>query len=328
MADLSALKQRRNGYRLNARKAKTSAENLLLSDIAADYDELEKLLDKLIMYSETIDGLNQKIFRTPDQAAKDKEMKEQEDLENQLPELITDLKSLGKRIQRKVQADKEKETLSQLEEARNNLERQKFEREEARAEKEEADRQTQLSYERRKLEFEKERIELEKSEIERRKRKEESKKSNLKLTKLTFEKFDGDVMQWRSFYDSFVKAIGDNDEYSEVDKLNYLQNQVTNSAKALISPLELTATNFPVAVKMLKDRFGGDEAAISAHHKALLSIPPATNNTAKLRSTYDAIQNHMLSLEALGEDSEQPIYVSMICDKLQHELMLQLELRN
>ena len=46
--------------------------------------------------------------------------------------------------------------------------------------------------------------------------------AKLRLPKLSLPRFNGDLMKWPTFWDSYESAIHNNDELTEVDKFNYL----------------------------------------------------------------------------------------------------------
>ena len=46
--------------------------------------------------------------------------------------------------------------------------------------------------------------------------------SRVKLPKLSFKKFGGDITSWSTFWDSFHSAVHSNEDLSNVDKFNYL----------------------------------------------------------------------------------------------------------
>ena len=55
---------------------------------------------------------------------------------------------------------------------------------------------------------------------------------------------------------------------------------------------------------------------------------PANNTTYSLRFFLDKIQRHLRSLEVLGQDINQDVFVSMVKAKLPHDVLLQLEIMN
>ena len=97
-------------------------------------------------------------------------------------------------------------------------------------------------------------------------------------------------MRWQEFWDSFEASIHKNPNLQPVDKFNYLRAELEGDASAVISGLELTNSNYEVAVNLLQERFGRDELMMDAHYSALLDLPVSLNVTVKLRATYDMIE--------------------------------------
>ena len=61
-----------------------------------------------------------------------------------------------------------------------------------------------------------------------------------------------------------------------VDKFNYLKIQLRGEAKDVISGLDITRSNYDVAVKMLTERYGKKYLMIDAHYSQLRDIQPST----------------------------------------------------
>ena len=85
-----------------------------------------------------------------------------------------------------------------------------------------------------------------------------------------------------------------------------------------------TAITYEVVVDVLKKRFGNVQLIIDAHYQSLSHLPPATNQSWKLRQCYNTIECHLRSLEALGENIEHRHFVALITEKLPQKVMYQL----
>ena len=59
----------------------------------------------------------------------------------------------------------------------------------------------------------------------------------------------------------------------------------------------------------------------------LMDMPAAVNKVLSLRATYDNIEKHLRSLNALGEDTNQRQIISMIRSKLPKVVLARLEER-
>ena len=109
----------------------------------------------------------------------------------------------------------------------------------------------------------------------------------IKLPKLELLKFSGNVLKWQEFWDSFEASIHKNPYFQPVDKFNYLKAELEGDAKAVISGLELTNSNYKVAVNLPHERIGREEIIMDAHYSKLMDLPVSSSTTAKrLRSIF------------------------------------------
>ncbi len=240
-------------------------------------------------------------------------------------------------LEKRLKTQREEDKQSQKEEASKNLhheeenkrlqlEQEKLDLEKERWNEENQERQRLAEAEKGRLCVEQLRLEVEQREIKRRKEKEKASNSQMKLQKFDHPTFYGSILKWREFWDAFEAAVRKNKDMSEVDNLNFLKNKMTGKAEILVRGYALTRENYPLVIKLLEERFGGKQACVAAHHQELMNIPASTNNTTRLRTTFDHMESHLRSLEALGESQEQPIFVSMIQNKLPSDVLLQLEM--
>ena len=79
-----------------------------------------------------------------------------------------------------------------------------------------------------------------------------------------------------------------------------------------------------VVVGVLKQRFGNKQVIIDTHYHSLSHLPPATNHVASLRQCYDALECHLRSLEANGENVNHRHFVALISEKLPKKVLYQL----
>ena len=148
---------------------------------------------------------------------------------------------------------------------------------------------------------------------------------NVKLPKLDFPRYNGDLLEYKEFWDQFEVSVHNHPGLSAVEKFTYLKNGLGGVAKETVSGLSLTNENYPVAMQLLKDRFGDTQSVINAHYVKLMEIPTA-NSVGELRVMYNKIEAHLRTLEALGQDTEQDIFVAMIISKLPQNCIIQLEM--
>ena len=143
---------------------------------------------------------------------------------------------------------------------------------------------------------------------------------SVKLPKLSLKKFSGDITTWSTFWDTFESAIHKNPNLSDIDKFNYLNSLLENTAADAISGLTLTSGNYNEAIVILKKRFGNKQLAINKHMDVLLNLDPVTSiyDLKGLRSLYDTVESHIRALKSLGIPSQS--YGGLLCSMLMNKL--------
>ena len=106
--------------------------------------------------------------------------------------------------------------------------------------------------------------------------------------------------------------------------MNYLRSKLEGEAAEVISGLTLTNANYQEAIRLLQKRFGQSEIIINAHYTSLMDLPASTCHTSALRTSYDTIEKHLRSLQALGEDLNTRMLVSLIMSKLRKDAITHL----
>eukprot|EP00117_Sycon_ciliatum_P027645 scpid56885/ scgid22413/ len=152
-----------------------------------------------------------------------------------------------------------------------------------------------------------------------------SNSTGVRLPKLELPKFNGDILQWNGFWDVFQHSV-DKSQISKAEKMSYLKGCLTGSARDVLEGMPLDDANYDGAVQMLKEQFGKQECVANAHYKSLMEIPPAENNTTALRKLHTQIERHLRSLEAVGEDMNQKIFLSIVMAKLPETVIFNLEI--
>ena len=132
-------------------------------------------------------------------------------------------------------------------------------------------------------------------------------RTKVRLPKLSIKKFNGNLTAWTTFWDSFESTIHLNPELTNIDKFNYLNSLLEQSAAESISGLTLTNANYEEAIAaVLKKSYGNKQQIISTNMDALLNLEAVTShsNFKSLRYLRDQIESHIRSLKSLGIPSE------------------------
>ena len=151
--------------------------------------------------------------------------------------------------------------------------------------------------------------------------------NSVKLPKLEIPSFSGEKLKWAEFWDSFEAAVHLNTSLSEVEKLNYLMSKLSGEAKYSVSGIQLSNENYQVAVELLKERYGDKQAVVTSHYNELINLKPAPNNPKGLRKMYNDVEKHLRSLQALEQDTDQDLFISMTMSKLPKDVVIQLEIQ-
>ena len=89
----------------------------------------------------------------------------------------------------------------------------------------------------------------------------------------------------------------------------------------------LSNENYEVTKTLLKERFGKTQSVVNSHYTQLINMKPAVNTTKGLRDLYDNFERHFRSLEAMQQDTNQDVFVSMMTSKIPKEVLLQLQIQ-
>ncbi|KRY07195.1 hypothetical protein T12_10619, partial [Trichinella patagoniensis] len=130
---------------------------------------------------------------------------------------------------------------------------------------------------------------------------------HVNLPKWELPKFDGDVLQFDTFWKQFEDQIHRQPELRDTTKFTYLQSCLTGNALNAIDGLAVTAANYLAAIDILKNRFGRRDLVIQTHIRKLLDTTPCNDASLKTsRKFYDEIVLHIRALEALGKNPSSP----------------------
>lgn len=79
-------------------------------------------------------------------------------------------------------------------------------------------------------------------------------RSHIQLPKIQIPSFDGDILRWITFRDTFKSLVHDNEDITKIEKFHYLLSAVTGSASAVVRSILLTDANYEIAWNALEER--------------------------------------------------------------------------
>ena len=146
------------------------------------------------------------------------------------------------------------------------------------------------------------------------------------LPKLSIANFDGTIIKWQTFYDTFNSVIHTDPHLDDIKKFQYLQAQLTGEVQCTIAGLTLTSANYQNAMDLLQKRYGQPHKLISAHMRGLWELPHPSHELSSLRNFYDTLESQIRGLQALGksENSYGDLLVPVILEKIPASMKVQI----
>lgn len=84
----------------------------------------------------------------------------------------------------------------------------------------------------------------------------------------------------------------------------------------MISGLTLTNENYQETIRLLQECYGQNQIIINGHYASLMDLPASSSQTTSLHMSYAMIEKHLRSLQAMGEDVNTKMLVSIIMTNL------------
>ena len=127
----------------------------------------------------------------------------------------------------------------------------------------------------------------------------------VKTPKIEPPSFDGNIMNWQSWWDQYEAAVHKQPKLSDVNKFVYLKRLLNTKAQECISGLSLTNENYTEAIDLLKERYGNKQLLINAYIENFenLQVVRSMSQVAKLRTLYDAVESTIRNLKTLKVDA-------------------------
>jgi hypothetical protein len=146
-----------------------------------------------------------------------------------------------------------------------------------------------------------------------------------KLTRLEMPKFDGNLLNWKPFWDRFESTV-DKSNLPAVEKMCHLVDCMEGEAKKQVQGLSLTTENYAVAIEMLKKRYGKPSDLIAAIYRKITELAPISSEPNMFRRFATELESQLSALEALGETPAGPLLTGTILRKIPKELLLTMDL--
>jgi len=142
---------------------------------------------------------------------------------------------------------------------------------------------------------------------------------HVELPKLVLQPFDGDILKWQSWWESYENAVH-NQKLPDVDKFNYLKMYLKGEAEKAVGGLSLTAASYAQAIQILKEEYGNTKIIIEARLMQLYKLHdgPKHRDIQGLKQLYTELNMHIRELTALGHpiDSLGSFIVTLLLQRM------------
>ena len=147
----------------------------------------------------------------------------------------------------------------------------------------------------------------------------------VKLPKLDVPRFDGNILNWRSFWEQFRVAVHDRTHLSDTEKLVYLQQSLKGgSAKGAIEGLSRSGECYSEAVECLLARYNRPRLIHQTHVRMILEALQLVEGSGKdLRKLHDTVQQHLRALKAMDCEALGKFITSVLELKLDPNTMFE-----
>ncbi|KRZ05475.1 hypothetical protein T11_9460 [Trichinella zimbabwensis] len=120
--------------------------------------------------------------------------------------------------------------------------------------------------------------------------------------------FDGDILQFKAFWDQFNAAVHRREDLEDVTKFVHLRSCLAGAALHAISGVTTAAENYPAVVQLLHDRFYRVSDVLDAHILQISSIKnEASSEQEGLLTMHDKLNGHLLELKAIGKNLDTAV---------------------
>ena len=122
---------------------------------------------------------------------------------------------------------------------------------------------------------------------------------SLKLPPLDIPTFNGNYLEWPTFYDLFKSAVH-NTQLPPAQKLNMLRSKLIGDAALFLEGLSTTSDNYDTIFQTLEKQYQNSRALRSAHLEQLLSISNVQENSHDIQIFADTANKSYTQLKKLN----------------------------
>lgn len=133
-------------------------------------------------------------------------------------------------------------------------------------------------------------------------------KQNIKVERIRFPKFDGDIEKWKDFKSMFENHFHNNLSYSDFDRILFLNNYLEDNSepKRAISGVQLIGSNYQSTWESLCDEYDDDRRFMDKRFRDWYRIEPIGDppSRVRMRKLVTTTRNLIKEMPAYGVDTK------------------------
>lgn len=131
-------------------------------------------------------------------------------------------------------------------------------------------------------------------------------KSIIRLPHIDIPQFDGNLLEWLTFKDTFVALVHNNKGLSDIAKFTYLLGKLKGDAKNTIGHITLSDAGYQKAWKDLNSRYDNERIIVFKHIEGICNLPCLSrDNSSDLRNLLNLSNSHVSSIIACGKELDE-----------------------
>ena len=125
-------------------------------------------------------------------------------------------------------------------------------------------------------------------------------RNNDHLPTINLRTFDGNLTEWKPFWDNFSTLIDDLPDCPPVKKMHYLVGQLRGHPKTMAENYKITHENYPALVQSLKNKYGNEVAIKDALMLQFVTLSPPQHcytDLIKFQTEVESLMNNLTHLK-------------------------------
>ncbi|KAK6750850.1 hypothetical protein RB195_002677 [Necator americanus] len=141
----------------------------------------------------------------------------------------------------------------------------------------------------------------------------------VELLRLPIPEFNGKSWQWDNFWELFNATVH-SFPLSNLQKFNYLLRALKGKARQSAERFQVTASNYPLVLEHLREKYGNTSAIITSLHERLETWTARSTDLQDQCNLFDKISSLTKQLESKEENLDSPWLLSKILAKFRRDI--------